>query len=117
MKKRKRRKSHKAEVQIPFPRAMALCIVSVAVFGLSYVWLCAHCSTLGSDIRKLEAQRTQLRQRAISEQDRWSHLLSPSNLERTLKRHGLAMSLPDERQVVRVNRDRVSSVMTLAYKQ
>jgi hypothetical protein len=117
MKKRTRRRNYKAEVQIPFPRALALCLVFVAVVGLSYVWLCAHCNTLGSEIRLLESEQRVVRLRAISEQDRWSNLLSPANLERTLKRHNLKMSLPDERQIVRVGQGRSEMVVTLAYHQ
>ena len=117
MKKKMRRKSHKAEVQIPFPRALAMFLVLVTVLGLSYVWICAHCNTLGSEIKQLEAEHRTLRQRAISEQDRWANLTAPANLERTLKQHNLAMTLPDERQIVRVRRGRVQSVITLAYNQ
>ena len=117
MKKRKRRKSHKAEVQIPFPRALALCLVFITTLGLSYVWLCAHCNTLGSEIKQLEFQYRILSQRAISEQDRWSNLLSPANFERTLKRHNLVMSLPDSRQVVSVRRNQSGVVITLASNQ
>jgi len=115
MKKKRRRKSRKAEVRIPFPMLLANILVFIAVFGLSYVWLCARCDTLGREIKRLETVRRAARVRMINEQDRWSNLLAPANFQRALKRHHLAMTLPDERQIVRVRRGGISSAMTLAY--
>lgn len=102
MKKTQRRRSHKAQVRIPFPVVLANILVFVAVFGLSYVWLCAQCDTLGREIKQLEAVQRDTRRRLNNEQDRWSNLLAPGNLERALKRHNLAMRLPDDHQIVRV---------------
>jgi len=115
MKKKQRRKSRKAEVRIPFPMLLANILVFVAVFGLSYVWLCAQCDTLGRDIKRLETAHRSAKIRVISEQDRWSNLLAPANFARALKHHHLAMTLPDERRIVRVRRGGIASTMTLAY--
>ncbi len=115
MRKRRKKVSQKAEVQIPFPMLLANILVFVAVFGLSYVWLCARCDTLGREIKRLETVRDAARVRVINEQDRWSNLLAPANLERALKRHKLAMTLPGERRIVRVRRGGIFSAMTLAY--
>ncbi len=115
MKTKRRRKSRKAEVRIPFPMLLANILVFIAVFGLSYVWLCARCDTLGREIKRLETVHRVAKVRVINEQDRWSNLLAPANLERALRRHHLAMTLPDERRIVRVRRGGISSAMTLAY--
>jgi len=115
MKKKQRRKSRKSQARIPFPRMLANVLVFIAVFGLSYVWLCARCDMLGQDIKRLESVRGETRLRLINEQDRWSNLLAPSNFERALKRHRLAMQLPDERRIVRVRRVRRVAALTLAY--
>ena len=117
MKKKQKRKSHKAEVRIPFPNVLAMILVCVAASGLSYVWLCARCNTLGDEIKRLESVRHNVRQQAISEQDRWSNMLAPANFERALKHHRLAMMLPNERQIVRVRRGRDGQSLTLAYHQ
>ena len=115
MKKKQRRKSRKAEVRIPFPMLLANILVCVAVFGLSYVWLCARCDVLGREINRLETVRRNTRVRMINEQDRWSNLLAPANFERALRRHNLTMTLPDDRQIVRVRRNGLaSSALTLA---
>lgn len=115
MKKKQKTKSSKAEVRIPFPNMLAMVLVCVATSGLSYIWLCARCDTLGNEIKQLERQRRTLRMRAINEQDRWSNMLAPANLERALKYHHLAMTLPGERQIVRVRRGSAERVLTLAY--
>ncbi len=115
MKKKKKRKSRKSQARIPFPRMLANILVFIAVFGLSYVWLCARCDMLGQDIKRLESVRRETRLRLINEQDRWASLLAPTNFERALKRHRLAMQLPDERQIVRVRRGSRVAALTLAY--
>ena len=117
MKKKQKNKSRKAEVRIPFPNVLAMVLVCVAVSGLSYVWLCAQCDTLGDEIKRLESVRRDVRQQAIREQDRWSNMLAPANFERALKHHGLAMTLPDERQIVRVRRGSASQALALAYNK
>ncbi len=117
MRKKRKTKSRKSEVQIPFPMLLANILVFVAVFGLSYVWLCARCDTLGREIKRLETVHRAARVRMINEQDRWSNLQAPANFARALKRHKLAMTLPDDRQIVRVRRRGITSAMTLAYRQ
>jgi hypothetical protein len=117
MKKNPRRKSRKTQARIPFPRMLANVLVFVAVFGLSYVWLCARCDMLGQDIKRLESVRRETRLRMINEQDRWSNLLAPANFERALQRHRLAMQLPDERQIVRVRSGSRAAALALAYNR
>jgi hypothetical protein len=115
MKKKRKKTNRKAEVRIPFPMVLANILVFLAVFGLSYVWFCAQCDTLGRKINQLENARRVARLRVINEQDRWSNLLAPANFERALKRHKLAMKLPDERQVIRVRHAENVSAVRLAY--
>ena len=113
-KKKQRRKNVKAEVRIPFPNMLAVILVCVTALGLSYVWLCSRCERMGSEIKDLEKTLQTVRQQKNNEQNRWSNLLAPANFQRTLKYHGLAMSLPDERQVVRVRRVRTGTQRDVA---
>jgi hypothetical protein len=117
MKKRQKTRSRKARVQIPFPMVLANILVFVAVFGLSYVWLCARCDLLGQDIRQLETVQRNTDRLLNNEQDRWASQLSPASLDRALQRCKLAMRLPDERQIVRVRSGTVASVTALAYNK
>ena len=115
--KRQRVKSRKTYVRIPFPVVLANFLVFVAVFGLSYVWLCARCATLGQAIKKLETVQRDTRRLLNNEQDRWSSQLSPASLDRALKRHKLAMHLPNEQQIVRVRSGVSAPVVALAYNK
>jgi hypothetical protein len=115
MKKRQNVRHHKSYVRIPFPVVLANILVFVAVFGLSYVWLCARCDMLGQDIKRLEKVQIDTNRRMINEQDRWSSQLAPANLERALKRHNLAMRLPDDQQIVRVRNGAAVPAASLAY--
>ena len=117
MKKRQTIRSRKAQVRIPFPVVLANILVFVAVFGLSYVWLCARCDTLGQDIKRLETAQRNTRRLLINEQDRWFSKLAPSSLDRALKRHSLAMRLPDEQQIVRVRNGASATATALAYNK
>lgn len=115
MKKREKTRSRKAHVRIPFPVALANILVFVAVFGLSYVWLCARCDTLGQEIKKLETVERDTHRLLTNEQDRWSSKLSPVGLGRALKHHKLNMRLPDEQQIVRVRNGSSASAVAVAY--
>ena len=117
MKKRQNARNRKSYVRIPFPTVLACFLVFVVVFGLSYLWLCARCEMLGQEIKRLETVQRDTRRQMNNEQDRWAAQLSPASLDRALKRHNLAMSLPDERQIVRVRSGTIASVTALAYSK
>lgn len=117
MKKKQRRKSRKAEVRIPFPNMLATLLVLVTMVGLSYVWLSARCNALGTEITRLESDYRQAFRAADIEQERWANMLAPANFERALKRHKLAMTLPGERQIVRVRRGSSDRILRLAYNE
>lgn len=108
--KTKKRKTHKKnQVQVPFPVLLANVLVLVAVLGLSYMWLCSRCDGLGKDIKRKEAELNAAQKRLVNEQDRWSSITSPANLERAIRKHRLDMTMPREQQVVRIGRWNASS--------
>ncbi len=92
----------KNQVQVPFPVLLANILVLVAVMGLSYMWLCSRCDALGKEIKSQEAALADAQKRLVSEQDRWSTITAPANLERAIRRHGLGMVLPENNRVVEV---------------
>jgi hypothetical protein len=92
----------KNQVQVPFPVLLANVLVLVAVLGLSYMWLCSRCDTLGRDIKDKEAELAAAHKRLVSEQERWSSITSPANLERAIRKHQLSMSMPRDSQVIRI---------------
>lgn len=109
-----KRQHHKSQVQIPFSVILANFLVFIAIFGLSYVWLCARCDMLGNEIKRLETVQRETGRLLDNEQDRWSSQLSPASLDRALKRHKLAMCLPNKDQIVRVHSGALGSSAALA---
>lgn len=102
--KTSKKKMKKNQVQVPFPVLLANVLVLVAVLGLSYMWLCSRCDSLGKEIKNKEAELASAHKRLVSEQDRWSSITSPANLERAIQKHELTMIMPRESQVMRVGR-------------
>lgn len=101
-KRKNSRKKKKNQVQVPFPVLLANVLVLVAVLGLSYMWLCARCDALGREIKHKESELAAAQKRCNSEQERWSIMTSPPNLERAIARFGLDMSMPKESQIVKI---------------
>ena len=98
----KKKQMKKNQVQVPFPVLLANVLVLVAVLGLSYMWLCSRCDALGKEIRVKEAALADAQKRLVNEQDRWSTVTAPANLERAIREHRLDMSMPDNRRTVSV---------------
>lgn len=103
MAKRKKKRMKKKQVQVPFPVVLANVLVLVAVLGLSYMWLCSRCDALGKDIKDKETRLTAAQKRLVSEQDRWSGITSPGNLERAIRKYKLKMVMPGDEQVIKVS--------------
>jgi hypothetical protein len=112
--KRSRKKTKKNQVQVPFPVVLANVLVLVAVLGLSYMWLSSRCDALGREIKNQEAELAAAQKRLVNEQDRWSSITSPLNLQRAIRKHGLDMVMPREKQVMKVGRWDVSAIPAMA---
>ena len=97
---RKNRKRH--EPKVGFPSPLAAILVAGAVLALLYLWFCGRCDALGKELGRLERKQEDLRGRLLNEEFKWTNMKSPRNMEHLLARHKLAMSLPAERDVVRV---------------
>ena len=115
--KRKKKRMKKNHVRVPFPVVLANILVLVAVLGLSYMWLCSRCDALGREIKRKEAELGEAHRRYVTEQDVWSSMTSPANLERAIRKHKLDMIMPRERQVIRVNYQSGTPAAALALNQ
>ncbi|VGO11950.1 hypothetical protein PDESU_00498 [Pontiella desulfatans] len=100
---RKKKPTKKNQVQVPFPVVLANVLVMVAVLGLSYMWLCSRCDALGKEIKNKERELRSANKRLTHEQDRWSSITSPVNLERAIKKYRLNMTMPKGNQVVKIS--------------
>ena len=101
-KRTKRRRSVERHPAAPFPLFLAGVLSVVVVLALSYIWVCARCDALGREIKKKEQELAAAQKRLVNEQDRWSCLTSPANLRRALRKYGLNMVMPEDRQIVRL---------------
>jgi hypothetical protein len=104
------------QVKVPFPVLLANVLVLVAVLGLSYMWLCSRCDALGREIKGQEAELAAAHKRLVSEQDRWSSITSPANLERAIHKYKLSMSMPLDSQVMRVGNWNVNAKTAMTTK-
>jgi len=103
---KRKKKMKKNQVKVPFPVVLANFLVLIAVLGLSYMWLDARCNSLGKEIKKKELELLRAQRCLVGEQDRWSNITSPINLERAIRRYNLGMTMPREHQIVRVGYSR-----------
>lgn len=111
----KNRKKQSAGFIFPAPFAAALTLA--AVLALSYLWLCGRCESLGVQIKALEAKKTDLHNRVINEEYKWSNLKSPRNIELFLQQHNLVMTWPDESRIIRVRTGQGSRVAESGHHQ
>jgi hypothetical protein len=88
-----------------FPARLALVLVVMAGLSLFYVCVQSRTEALGREIKRLEAQRDQLRERVVKEQCAWARMQAPANVEAALKEHGLVMTWPGRDQIVRLRAD------------
>jgi hypothetical protein len=116
-KRKKKKKTKKNQVQVPFPVLLANVLVLVAVLGLSYMWLCSRCDALGKEIKKKEAELVAAQKRLVNEQDRWSIITSPGNLQRAIKKHRLGMCMPPDSKIVRIRYQHDLSSDSIAYRK
>jgi len=100
MRKKNRKKNRKGGFLFPVP--LAGIIALVCGLGLAYVWLGCGCESLGRELKDLEGQRAVALKKYRNEECRWAWMKSPRNMERSLSRHGLAMTWPRRDQVVRL---------------
>jgi hypothetical protein len=102
IKTRKNRKKFSREAAIPSPFFMALGVGMLIFFV--YIWLDQRCEALGRRISQLEGQKVELQRQVKQERSRWESAKSLEQVERLLQRHHVAMTWPDERNIVRIRR-------------
>ncbi|MFH0909032.1 MAG: hypothetical protein V1929_09740 [bacterium] len=83
---------------------LAVVLLGATTLALSYLWLCSGCDDLGRRLKHLEQQKLALQRRIVNEEYKWSNMTSPQNMEKLLQRHGLVMTWPSEKSIVRIRR-------------
>ena len=80
----------------------------ISLFGVAavlagiYLGLFNACETIGRQIKKLEYDQAELRKRVVNEERNWAMARSIGNMERLMAAHGIVMSWPQERNIIRL---------------
>lgn len=93
-----------------FPATTAIVLLLVGALSLAYLWLDGRCHELGQRIHELEREADKLQRKVAIEEYRWATMTSPVNMQKLIESHGLTMTWPAERNIIRLRRDGVESV-------
>lgn len=99
MAKRNRKNGHEGNRMMFWGVALS---VLAAALALVYLSLFNTCETIGRQIKKLEHERTELRKRVVNEERNWAMARSIGNMEKLMAIHGIQMTWPEERNIIRL---------------
>ncbi|MDR0994510.1 MAG: hypothetical protein LBN38_08125 [Verrucomicrobiota bacterium] len=74
-----------------------------ATLAVIYLSLLNNCETIGRQIKKLEQEQAELQKRVVNEERNWATARSIRNMERLMAVHGIVMSWPEERHIIRLH--------------
>ena len=74
----------------------------VALLGMVYLNLHNACESVGREIKRLENQRAELRKQVVNEERNWEMARYIQNMQRLMETHGIAMTFPDSKNIVRL---------------
>lgn len=80
---------------------VALGILTAAV-AMVYLGMLNTCETIGQQIKLLETAQAELHKRVVNEERNWAAARSIRNMEQLMGQHGIAMSWPDQRNIIRL---------------
>ena len=72
----------------------------VAVLAVVYLGLLNTCESIGRQIKDLEVERARLYKQVVNEEHNWAMARSIRNLQRLMEVHGIAMTFPDQKDVI-----------------
>ncbi|MDY0145676.1 MAG: hypothetical protein RBS84_06780 [Kiritimatiellia bacterium] len=77
-------------------------MVLVAALGMVYLHLSNTCERIGRNIKSLEKDRIELHKRVVNEEHNWGTASSIRNMEQLLTQHGIAMTWPEQANIIRL---------------
>lgn len=77
-------------------------IALAAALGMVYLHLFNTCESIGREIKRLENEHAELRKRVVNEEHNWGTASSIRNMEQLMARHGIVMSWPERRDIIRL---------------
>ncbi|HAS83262.1 MAG TPA: hypothetical protein DCS43_11470 [Verrucomicrobia bacterium] len=97
--RRKRNRKKRVEGNLG-PVPFASFVLCMGIAGMAYVWILSRSEAIGVEIKALEAVASDLEEKHLNEELKWTRLCAPHNIERILNRNGVKMGYPTGRQVV-----------------
>ena len=76
--------------------------ILLAVLAMAYLSIFNTCENIGREIKKLEHEKAELHKRVVNEERNWATACSTPSMERLMERHGIVMSWPAERNIIRL---------------
>ena len=77
-------------------------VAFLAALGLAYLHMINACDNVGREIKRLENERAEIRKRVANEELNWGMASSIRNVEGLMSKHGIEMTWPEERQIIRL---------------
>ena len=96
---RNRKNGHEGGRMVFWGVALSLLVAALAVV---YLGLSNTCESIGRQIKRLEVDRAELRKRVVNEERNWATARSIGNMERLMENHGIVMTWPEERHIIRL---------------
>ncbi len=103
MKVRKRKNRRKIVYAYSKPAPLVGFVIVIVVTALVYSYLVYSCQILGDEIKRMERQQVELKNRYINEECRWMEEKAPAKIAAALKRHNIVMTWPTANQVVHLS--------------
>mgnify|MGYP003621590455 CR=1 FL=1 len=97
---RNRKNGHEGGRMVFWGVAFSLLVAALAVV---YLGLSNTCESIGRQIKRLEVDRAELRKRVVNEERNWATARSIGNMERLMENHGIVMTWPEERHIIRLH--------------
>jgi hypothetical protein len=73
-----------------------------AALAMLYLSLFNTCESIGRQIKRLESEQAQLRKDVVNEERNWATARSIRNMEIRMEQHGIVMSWPEEKHIIRL---------------
>ena len=83
---------------------LPIILVLGLIIGAVYMHINNSCVSLGREITGQEKEIIKIKNQLVIENQRWATLTSPRNLEQAIQRHWLNMSMPNNTQIIYVER-------------
>lgn len=97
---RRNRKNGQAGNRLMFA-GVALGVLAAAL-AMVYLGLYNSCDQIGRQIKNLERERAELHKHVVNEEHNWAIARAAPNMERLMARHGIAMTWPDQKNIIRL---------------